>query len=44
MIVFCLLGLLPTFVIETIVFFLQWCKIACRFKEFTWQTLNLINE
>lgn len=44
MVVFCLVGLLPTFVIETIVIFLQWYEIACRSKEFTEETLNLMDE
>lgn len=41
---YCLVGLLPTFVIETIVNFLQWYDIACRSKEFTENTLNVMEE
>jgi len=43
-VVFCLVGLLPTIVIETIVIFLQWYEIACCSKEFTKQTLNLMDK
>ena len=41
---FCLWGILPTFVIEAFVNFLEWYELACRSKEFTEESLRQMDE